>query len=119
MLDEWQRSRPVDAEAEPESRRALEQRWNTTPHPFFAGLTPAQVMVGGGLAEAKLADKFLDEFTQMFDGQPYESEGDALRQTLMLLRGWECQPRRRGLTPREIILAEHNELLARRVQLLA
>ena len=98
--------------------RALEQQWNTTPHPFFAGLTPAQVMVGGGQQEAKLAREFLERLTEMFDGRPFDSEGHSLADTLMVLRGWECRPRGDGQRPRGIIVAERNELLALRDRIL-
>jgi hypothetical protein len=97
----------------------LEQRWNTTPHPFFAGLTPAQVMVGGGPEEAELATEFQEGLTQVHDGQPFESEGEALIKTLIWLRGWQCQAQPDGRTPLEIILAERDELLARRARILA
>jgi hypothetical protein len=50
----------------------------------------------------------------MFDGQPFPSEGEALAKTLMLLRGWSCQPLEDDRTPLDIIVAERDELLARR-----
>jgi hypothetical protein len=37
----------------------------------------------------------------------------------MLLRGWECQPLEVGETPLDIILAERDELLARRARALS
>lgn len=105
-------------DARQEALQALEQQWNTTPHPFFAGLIPAQVMVGGGFQEGELAQEFLQQLKRMFDGRPFESEGEALVKTLTLLRGWQCQPRKDGRTPLEIIIAERNELLARRARAL-
>jgi hypothetical protein len=42
-----------------------------------------------------------------------------LIKTLMLLRAWQAQPQRAGRTPMQIILAERNELLARRQRALA
>jgi hypothetical protein len=114
MLAEWKVIAFADEGAGQEALQALEQRWNHTPHPFFAGLTPAQVMAGGGHEEAELSNEFLRHITEMFDGQPFESEGMMLNSTLMLLRGWSCQPREDGRTPLEIIVAERNELLARR-----
>jgi len=119
MLAEWEAQIFPNDQARQEAFRALEQQWNTTPHPFFAGLTPAQVMVGGGPQEAELASEFLDRFTRMLDGRPFESEGQMLIKTLMLLRGWECQPRKDGRTPLDIIVAERNELLARRARALS
>ena len=92
----------------------MEQQWNTTPHPFFAALTPAQVMVGGGPQEAELADEFMRRLTHMYDGHPFESEGEALIKTLTLLRGWQCGPQKGGWTVQEVIVVERNELLARR-----
>jgi hypothetical protein len=92
--------------------------WNTMPHPFFAGLTPAQVMVGGGSQEAELADEFLTKLARMYDGRSFESEGQALIKTLMLLRGWQSQPRRDGRMVLDIIVGERNELLARRARIL-
>jgi hypothetical protein len=118
MLAGWQAETFADEDARQAALRALERRWNTTPHPFFAGLTPAQVMVGGGPQEADLADEFLKRLTRAFDGRPFESEGQALIKTLMLLRGWECQPRKDGRMPLHIIVAERNELLARRARAL-
>jgi hypothetical protein len=114
MLAEWKTETFRDENARQEALRSLEQRWNHTPHPFFAGLTPAQVMTGGGHEEAELAREFLKRLRQVFDGQPFESEGEALTKTLMLLRGWSCQPLKDGRTPLNIIVAERDELLARR-----
>ena len=114
MVAGWKAQTFDNAGDRQEALRALEQRWNTTPHPFFAGLTPAQVMVGGGRQESKLSREFLERLTQTFDGQPFESEGQALAKTLILLRGWECQPGDDGQRPRDIIVAERNELLALR-----
>jgi len=102
-----------------EALRALGQRWNTTPHPFFAGLTPAQVMVGGGNLERDLAEEFLAQLMDRFDGHPFESEGEALIQTLAFLRGWQRQPRLGGRTPFDIIVAERDDLLARRARALS
>ncbi len=110
----WRARTFDDASARQEALRALEQRWNTTPHPFFAGLTPAQVMVGGGHQESELAREFLELITQRFDGRSFDSEGQSLTQTLILLRDWECHPRDDGQRPRDIIVAERNELLALR-----
>ena len=97
---------------------ALEQQWNTSPHPFFAGLTPAQVMVGGGAREQALAMEFLERIAEMLDGRPFRSEGEALVNVVLLLRAWECEPRRRGMTPRKIIVAERDMLLARHARVL-
>ena len=96
----------------------LAERWNTTPHPFFAGLTPAQVMVGGGPQEAAMAREFCRQLTRLFDGRPFESEGQSLQETLMLLRRWQCEQGPDGRTPFDIISAERDELLARRGRIL-
>ena len=114
MLANWEAATFADANARQEALRALERQWNTTPHPFFAGLTPAQVMVGGGPQEAELSREFLEQLTHMYDGHSFESEGEALIKTLMVLREWQCQPREGGRTVLDIILAERSELLARR-----
>jgi hypothetical protein len=119
MLAGWEAQVFTGVEAREAALRRLEQQWNTTPHPFFAGLTPAQVMIGGGPEEAQLADDFLEHLTRMYDGQGFESGGEALIKTLILLRGWQSQPRKKGKTPLEIIAAERNELLARRSRALA
>jgi hypothetical protein len=119
MLAGWETEIFADDDARQEALRALEQRWNVTPHPFLAGLTPAQVMVGGGPQEAELADEFMERLTRMFDGRPFESEGEALIKTLMLLRGWACQPGKDGQTPLDVIVAERDELLARRARALS
>jgi hypothetical protein len=119
MVAEWQAKSFPDEQARQAALRALEQRWNTTPHPFFAGLTPAQVMVGGGPREEELADEFLDHLDEMFKEYPFESEGDALIKAVLLLRGWQCQPQRHGRTIAQIIVAERDELLAHRAQALA
>jgi len=114
MAAEWKAQDFANDQARQEAFLALEQQWNTTPHPFFARLTPAQVMVCGGPHEAELADEFLRRLTRMCDGRPFQSEGEALIKTLMLLRGWQCQPRKGGRTVLDIIVSERNELLARR-----
>ena len=118
MVAGWEAETFADANARQEALRALEQQWNRSPHPFFAGLTPAQVMVGGGPEEAELAEEFLGQLTRMYDGHPFESEGEALVKTLTLLRGWQCEPRKDGRTVLGIIVAERNELLACRARAL-
>jgi hypothetical protein len=109
--------------ADEQSRRAAlaeaERQWNQTAHPFFAGLTPAQVMVGGGPQEAKLAEELLGLAERRLGKGEYQGDGEALIKTLMLLRAWQAQPQRAGRTPMQIILAERNELLARRQRALA
>jgi hypothetical protein len=92
----------------------LEQQWNTTPHPFFARLTPAQVMIGGGPLEARLADEFLTQLDRTLAKQSFAGEGAALIKTLLLLRGWQVEPQRGGQTPWQIIVTERNDLLLRR-----
>ncbi|MBM4464545.1 MAG: hypothetical protein FJ014_03075 [Chloroflexi bacterium] len=119
MLSRWEAQPFADANEKKAAYLALEQQWNTTPHPFFAGLTPVQVMVGGGPQEAELAEEFLDRLTRECEGKPFVSEGEALVKTLMWLRGWQCQPLWSGQTPFEIIVAERNELVARRTRALA
>jgi hypothetical protein len=118
MMTEWQSETFPDDLARAEALRTLEKRWNATPHPLFAGLTPAQVMVGGGPKEADLADEFLQQLTGMYDGHPFDSEGEALIKTLTLLRSWQSQPRKDGRTVLEIVVAERNQLLARRARIL-
>jgi len=119
MLAEWRAQTFPDEQARRAALAELEQRWNNTPHPFFAGLTPAQVMVGGGEQETKLATEFLDLLSRRFSKTQFESEGDMLVKTLILLRGWQVEARVKGRTPQQIILAERTELLNRRARLLA
>jgi len=114
MVDEWERQSFPSPEARREAFQALEQAWNNEPHPFFAGLSPAQVMVGGGEREYELTEEFLAELGARFQGKQFESEGDALIQALLFLRGWENITHGRDQTPREIIIAERNALLERR-----
>ena len=45
MVAGWESKVFPDDQTRQEALRALENRWNTTPHPFFAGLTPAQVEI--------------------------------------------------------------------------
>jgi hypothetical protein len=118
MIAGWEIEAFPDEEARQEALRELEWQWNTMPHPFFAGLTTAQVMVGGGPQEAELANEFMTRLTHMYEGQPFESEGKALIKTLTLLRGWQCQPQKDGRTVLDVIVAERNELLARRARVL-
>lgn len=118
MLDEWRRqSFPNDA-ARREARRALKQKWNHTPHPFFARLTPAQVMVGGGEQEAALTKRVLKKLNNQFSRRQFESEGQALVDTLTFLRAWAIAPGKDGQTSSEIIIAERTALLARREELI-
>ncbi len=119
MLAGWKAKTFPGDEARQEALRALEQQWNNTRHPFFAGLTPAQVMVGGGPQEAELADEFLQQLTRLYDGHPFESEGEALVKTLTLLRAWQSEPRKDGRMVLDIIVTERNELLARRARALS
>lgn len=118
MLSEWEAESFPDEQARQKALQRLEQQWNTTPHPFFAGLSPAQVMVGGGPIERELASEFLDHIAEMLDGRGFESEGEMLIQVVMLLRGWQCQTTGGGRTIGETILAEREELLARRARIL-
>jgi hypothetical protein len=118
MIAGWEAEAFPSEQARQEALRELEKQWNTMPHPFFAGLTPAQVMVGGGPREAGLADEFMRRLTHMYDGHPFESEGEALIKTLTLLRGWQRGPQRGSWTVQDVIVAERNELLARRARAL-
>lgn len=119
MLEQWKTTPFADDNTRRASRAELEQQWNGSPHPFFAGLTPAHVMVGGGPREAKLADEFLAQVERTLGKREFEGEGDALVKTLLLLRGWQIEPGRNGQTPMQIIFTERDELLARRAQALA
>jgi hypothetical protein len=118
MVAGWEAGTFPDEGTRQEAFRALEQQWNTTPHPFWAGLTPAQVLVGGGPREAKLATHFLDHLARFLEDRPFDSEGHALLQTVLLLRGWQNQAQPEGRNVFEIIVAERNELLARRARVL-
>jgi hypothetical protein len=118
MVAGWQAATYPGEEARQAALRELEQRWNRTPHPFFAGLTPEQVMVGGGPQEKALAREFLEHLSELFDGQGFESEGKALIKTVLLLRGWQCEPHGRGGSRRKVIVAERDELLTRRARLM-
>jgi hypothetical protein len=118
MVAQWKATSFPDDEARVQAMRDLEQAWNHRPHPFFAGLTPAQVMVGGGELERALARDFLDRLTAKFDGKGHESEGHALVQSLILLRAWQFRPQPDGRRPIDVILAERSELLARRAHIL-
>ena len=118
MVAGWEATTYPDDETRQEALNELEQQWNASPHPFFAGLTPAQVMVGGGDREQALATEFLERIAGMLDGRPFRSEGEALTHVVLVLRAWECEPRRRGMTPRKIIVAERDKLLARRAHVL-
>ena len=115
----WKAQSFRDEDARRVARAEAEQQWNQTPHPFFAGLTPTQVMIGGGLQETKLADEFLDLIVRRLGKQEYRGDGDALIKTLLQLRSWQVQPQRDGRTPMQIIQAERTELLARRQRALA
>ena len=119
MQTEWRASTFADENARRAALAELERRWNNTLHPFFAGLTPAQVMIGGGAQEAKLADEFLTKIEKTFGEREFAGEGDMLIKTLMLLRGWQVEPQRNGQTPMQIILVERSELLKRRAQVLS
>jgi hypothetical protein len=119
LLAEWKAQTFADDNAGQVALAELEQQWNSTSHPFFAGLTPAQVMVGGGPQEANLADGFLAQIERTLAKRGFEGEGDALVKTLMLLRGWQVEPQRGSQTPMQIILAERSDLLIRRGRALA
>jgi hypothetical protein len=118
MRAAWEAKAFPDKEARRAALQSLEQQWNTAPHPFFAGLSPAQVLVGGGPRESKLASHFLDHLARFLDGRPFHSEGEALIQTVVMLRAWQNQGQPDGRTVVETILAERDELLARRARVL-
>jgi len=119
MLAEWRAQTFSDEKARRAALAELEQRWNNMPHPFFAGFRPAQVMAGSGEQEAELASEFLDLLNRRFSKKKFRSEGDALLQTLTLLRAWQMEKPFGGQMPFEIILAERTELLNRCACLLA
>jgi hypothetical protein len=119
LLAGWEEGAWPSERARQRALQAVEQQWNSMSHPFFAGLAPVQVMVGGGPREAELADEFLKKLAGIYDGHPFESEGEALIRSLTVLRAWQCQPKQGGQTPFEIIVAERDELLARRARALA
>ena len=75
-------------------------------------------MVGGGPKEADLADELLQQLTRLYDGHPFDSEGEALIKTLTLLRSWQSQPRKDGRTVLDIVVTERSQLLARRARIL-
>ena len=118
MVAGWEAEAFADEGARQAALRALETRWNQTPHPFFAGLSPAQVMAGGGREESELTAEFLGYLAEEMDGQSFSSDGEALITALMLLRAWQNQPRAGGRTVLDIIRAERDELLARRARAL-
>jgi hypothetical protein len=118
-LARWEAGSYDDEGTRQEALRTLEQEWNARPHPFFARLTPAQVMVGGGPREAALAVDFLTHLRLMYDGYEFESEGQALIAALTTLRAWQCQVQEGGQTVFQIVVAEREALLARRARALA
>lgn len=118
MLSGWEAESFPDEQARQKALQRLEEQWNTRPHPFFAGLSPAQVMVGGGPIEQKLASTFLDHIAEMLGDRGFESEGEMLIQVVILLRGWQCLTTEDGWSIGEAIFAEREELLARRAQIL-
>ena len=119
LKSEWE-ARPFAGDNARQSALAdMEQQWNQRPHPFFAGLTPAQVMVGGGPQEAALAEEFLAQVERALSKGEFAGEGDALIKALLLPRGWQVQPQRSGQTPMQIIMAERSKLLDRRARALA
>ena len=118
MVAGWEAEQFTGEGARQAALRALEVRWNQTSHPFFAGLTPAQVMAGGGREESELAAEFLGHLADEMGGRAFNSDAEALIETLMLLRAWQNQPRDDGRTVLEIIRAERDELLARRARAL-
>jgi hypothetical protein len=118
MLAGWKAETYPDEKARQAALRELEQRWNRTPHPFFAGLTPEQVMVGGGPREEALANEFLGLLSDQLDGQGFASEGEALVTTVALLRGWQVEPVLDRSSVLEVVRAERDELLARRARVM-
>ena len=114
----WEAGTYPDDEARQAALRELEGQWNQTPHPFFAGLSPAQVMVGGGARDRALAAEFLERLAERFQDHAFESEGESLITVVLLLRGWQNQVQPDGRTVVETILAERDELLARRARVL-
>lgn len=118
MVAAWEGEAFASAADRQEARRALEARWNTRSHPFWATLSPAQVMVGGGQREAEMANEFLEGLARWAEGRSFVSEGQALIGTVSLLRSWQNQRQSDGRTILETIVAERNELLARRARIL-
>jgi len=116
---EWKAKTFADEKTRRAALAELEHQWIITPHPFFAGLTPAQVMIGGGPQEAKLADEFLAHLERTIAKRSFEGEGDALIKTLLLLRGWQVESQPNGQPPIQIILAERSGLLVHRADSLA
>ena len=124
--DDWRRllaqARAVTDQDDPSARREAKRRaaraWNHLPSVLFAGLTPLQVIAGGGPREAALLQHLSAFLEQHVDPTTnYASPAAVARASLLLLRRWQVTPIQAldNMRPRQVILEERTEILERKL----
>lgn len=123
--DDWRRIQARAAPADPSARREASRRaareWNELPSVLFAGLTPLQVLAGGGPQEAELLHHLSAFMEQAVDPQAsYPSPAAVARSSLLLLRRWQVSPIASlgNLRPRQVIQQERTDILQRKLAFL-
>ncbi len=127
--DDWRRIEArsrgeVDDEDEvgsAEAQRRAAKDWNQLPSVLFAGLTPLQVLAGGGPREALLQRYLANFLEETVDPKAeFPSPAAVTRSSLLLLRRWQVTPIRDlgDRSPQELILEERTEILERKLAFL-
>lgn len=94
--------------------------WKDTPSELWSGLSPKLVWAGGGDIEGQLLTDFLEQLTDVMEGERFESEGDCLISAIKLLRDWQLSPNEvyMGETPMDAIIKERHKMYDRKASFL-
>ena len=98
---------------------ARETSWNTAPCVLLSGLTPAEVVVGGGPKEMELIHEAMTGLAESLSqhGDSWPSRGEACMAFLLQLRQWQVVPQAElgARTPMAVIFEERSALVAQRL----
>ena len=110
-----------DAKALAAATRRAAMEWNAQPSVLFAGLTPLQVLAGGGPQEAQLEQHMARFLEETLDPEAqFPSPAAVARSSLLLLRRWQVTPiRGLGRSPQQVILQERSDILRKKLSLMA
>lgn len=94
--------------------------WKDTSSELWSGLSPKFVWAGGGDVEGQLLTDFLEQLTDVMEGERFESEGDCLISAIKFLRDWQHSPNVicMGETPMDAIIKERHKIYDRKASFL-
>ncbi len=102
--------------------RSLCREWNSSASVVFSGLSPAQVVAGGGPREAALLDGLAQHLEAVFQQHDsHQSAGELAFSAAMALRQWQLMPQvaLEGSRPDQVIRQERDQILAAKLDWLA